>query len=156
MVIYADFHCLHFLVHFLSFEKSSPAFIQQIFIKHVMHPVGVAESKSKSLPTWNLYSNFLFLLPSPSSKYGYSMSSDYSSSPLLLWKGFSDRLCEVRYQKYVIFFWHQHVSVSPCLLDIISSSSIKTKLKFFLIFHFCIPMWNCIILLRITAISEPT
>lgn len=122
-----------------------------------MHPVGVAENKSNSLPTWNLYSNFMPLFPIlPLSmdslrvqttavfSYFYEMVSTITS-------------VKVRYQKCIIFFWCQHVCISACLPDIISSSSAKTKLKSFsLVFHFCVPVWNCIILLRITPISEPS
>lgn len=35
VIMYADVQHLLFLIHFLSFEKSSPAFIRQIFIKLV-------------------------------------------------------------------------------------------------------------------------
>lgn len=66
-----------------------------------MHLVGVAENKSNSLAPWSLYSNFMPLLPFPSSEYGYSVSSHISYFLLFLWNGFSGHLCEVGYQTHV-------------------------------------------------------
>lgn len=116
----------------------SSTFNQQVLIKYVIHPVDVAENKLNPLPMWSLHSNFVPLLPDPSPKYGYFTSLDFNCLfSLISMKWLQWSPLESQAPKMCIFFWHQFVYISACLLDIISSSSTKKidscpKLKSFI------------------------